>query len=777
MRDLVFDRVVSDELLDAVRPGGGFDTLVERRNTASTVGLDVQLRRDQRGTQSWASLMLGLTNVLDLFEQNGRYWLRAHRTHQQAGGFDPAWSSPRSAAELPALRSDVQGYLDRILGPGGVDSSHVSREGKVQAAMCSMASAEYGVVQREAAISFASQPIKDGIVVPRAAAITDTVRRATPPGAPWWPGVRDRGVMPSLGTETDVLAFDSAGRLLVIEVKPAEEIKGLAWGPAQVRLYADLFASWLDADDGLARDRLTVMADQRRALGLLGDRWRPSSELRVLPVLAIGTGQMSREAMPRISAIAQALESVHWSSERVDPFEVWLLDDTGVAIERFTLGQASAPSAPTTGAKSAAASFVAQERAAAAAWKASSPLLPDAARDPAPYEGKGRSYPFVLPIEHCWLNLLPEAREIASSRFEAAEIRWHSGGIQPNSHLLSSQVQCLNALAPFVDDPGALAAIFGAVLPINEVLPFGSTTSSPYDATDHIVFGWLGLNSYLNEWPTDSPPSRGAYATSADAALRYRTPDGDIEIALIEWKYTERYPEHGQLHGGPPKQATRLGRYRELWSDPASPIRIDVVPYEELFAEPIYQLFRTQLLAWKIEQARELDARRVRVVYAAPSMNTDLLERSLGSPAFEQMANDAGTSLVAAWQSMLRRPDRFTAFDTLSLLTPGGPTSDHYKDRYGSAAMSAETPMPVAIEAATGSDLLSALEHLQMILQRVGGDGGVISQLIDVGPEALERIDPSLRTELLARSTEAAELVRLLRADTVFDALSDLEGR
>jgi hypothetical protein len=723
--------------------------------------------------------MLGLTNVLDLFEQKETFWLRAHSTHQKAGGFDPAWLTPRPRAALLALRADVQGYLDNILGPGGVDSSHVSREGKVQAAMCSMVSTEYGVIQREAAISFASQSIKDGIVVPLAAAITGAVGDATPEGAPWWPGIRDRGVMPSLGTEADVLALDPAGRLLVIEVKPAAEIKGLAWGPAQVRLYADLFASWLDADEELARDRLAVMADQRRALGLLDDCWRPATagQLRVLPVLAIGSGQMSREAMPRIKAIAEALALVHWSSERIDPFEVWLLDDNGVATERLTLGHGSAPSVPATGAKSAVASFVAQERAAAAAWKASTPLLPDAAREPAPYEGKGPSYPFILPADHCWLNLMPEARDIARSRFEAAGIRWHSGGTQPNAHLLSSQVQCLNALAPLVGDSEALAAIFGAVLPINEVLPFGATTSSSHDATDHVVFEWLGLNSYLNEWPAATPPSRGAYATSADAALRYRNFDGDIELALIEWKYTERYPEHGRLHGGPQKQATRLGRYGELWSDPASPIRADVVRYEELFAEPIYQLFRTQMLAWKIEQARELDARRVRVVYAAPSTNTDLLERSLGAPAFEQMANDAGMSLLVAWWSMLRRPDRFAVFDTLSLLTPGAPTSDHYKDRYGGAAMSAATPMPVAIEAAAGSDLLSALEHLQMILQRVGGDGGVISQLIDVGPESLERIDPSLRTELLVRSTEAAELVRLLRADAVFDALNDLEGR
>lgn len=126
--DLVFDRVVSEALLEAIQPGGDFDTLVERRNQASTPGLDVQLRRDQRGSRSWASLMLGLTNVLDLFEQNGSFWLRVHRTHQDNGGFDPAWQVHRPRAELQALRAEVQGFQKRagvlsrsrkVFGPPG----------------------------------------------------------------------------------------------------------------------------------------------------------------------------------------------------------------------------------------------------------------------------------------------------------------------------------------------------------------------------------------------------------------------------------------------------------------------------------------------------------------------------------------------------------------------------------------------------------------------------------------------------------------------------------
>jgi hypothetical protein len=362
-----------------------------------------------------------------------------------------------------------------------------------------------------------------------------------------------------------------------------------------------------------------------------------------------------------------------------------MLDSSGTPIERLTTDQipGSTAPAPAPASRPSTASFVSRQQASAAAWKASSPLPTEEARVAAPYEAGKARYPFVLPGEHCWLNLLPEARDVARTRFAAAAIRWHSGGNSPSSHLLSSQIQCVNALAPFVQDPEALATIFGGLLPIGRVVPFGAATTSPYDETDHVVFEWPGLASHLNEWPPNRRPTRGAYATSADAALRYLTPDGDTEIALIEWKYTERYPDHGPLEGGQAKQATRLSRYRKLWDDPASPVRNDVVPYEAMFAEPVYQLFRTQLMAWKIEQAGELGATRVRFVYAAPSENDDLLKHSLGAPAFAQGTMGAGGSLVTAWQSMLRRPDRFVSFDTLGLLGRRSPTSVDYKARYG----------------------------------------------------------------------------------------------
>lgn len=333
--------------------------------------------------------------------------------------------------------------------------------------------------------------------------------------------------------------------------------------------------------------------------------------------------------------------------------------------------------------------FVELAREAGAAWKASSADLPDSARVPAAYQGRG-SYAFVLPGEHRWLNLLPEAREVARSRFDAAGIRWHGDEDGPNPHACSSQIQCLNALAPLVDRPEALAAIFAAVLPIAEVLPFAATTPSPSEVTDCVVFEWQGLADHLGEW--GPAPVRGAHATSADAAIRYRTPAGSVEVALIEWKYLERYPHHGRLAGTAKYHDSRLHRYLDRLWGPDGVVRTDLgFDYEDLFAEPVYQLARTQALAAAMEATGELGAERVRFLYAAPAANEALLRHSHGAHRFEGHVGRCGGNLVEGWAAALRHPDRFAYLDTACLVEAASPMSAAFRQRYAPLGPSSET--------------------------------------------------------------------------------------
>lgn len=341
-------------------------------------------------------------------------------------------------------------------------------------------------------------------------------------------------------------------------------------------------------------------------------------------------------------------------------------------------------------------SFVTAARRAAVAWKNTTRLLPEAARSAAPYGSRPGALPFVLPAEHRWLNLLPAAREVARSRFEAAGIHWHGDEDAPSAHLLSSQIQCLNALAPLVDRPDLLARWLGQILPVESVLPFGAPTSSAWDATDHVVFEWQGLADHLGEW-RGGVPSRGTRATSIDAAVRYRAPGGKVEMALIEWKYVESYPNGGLLTGSAYYQRQRVERYRPLAEDPQGPLCLGGdVGYEDLLAEPTYQLMRQQLLAWRMEVEAELEVSRVVVVHCAPSANAALLQDSLGGDRFERLGRARG-GLIPAWQALLRRTDRFVSFDTAKLVAPDSVCDDDFKDRYAHLASPAgESTVPIA---------------------------------------------------------------------------------
>jgi len=282
-------------------------------------------------------------------------------------------------------------------------------------------------------------------------------------------------------------------------------------------------------------------------------------------------------------------------------------------------------------------SFRAEARAAQVRWKATSETLPPDARAPGRYNR--HEYAFCLPPEFAEYNLLPEARD-AVDDFTRDQIHWHRGTkTGPTNHLCSSQVQCVNALYRFRKDAAALRWLFGEILRIADVEPFDGETL--------VEFEWVGTDDLLGEF-VDGKGTRGAHTTSADAAIAYRGEDGAHELALIEWKYTETYGDGKPLGG---TQATRDQRYRKLYERPDGPIFSDKAPYEELYFEPVYQLFRMTLLAGELERRGRYD--RVRVLYCAPSRNTSLWTSLRDS--HKAVAPD----LATFWSAMQRDTYRF----------------------------------------------------------------------------------------------------------------------
>lgn len=311
--------------------------------------------------------------------------------------------------------------------------------------------------------------------------------------------------------------------------------------------------------------------------------------------------------------------------------------------------------------------FRARVRQAALVWKAHSPSLPDLARLAGYYTRPDgdRIGPFdiCLPQEFAACNLLSDVREAVLELFSREEIKWHdsvAGG--PSNHLLDSQVQCVNALGPGILDPEFVNAVFGDVLPIAEVLPI--------EGEAFLTFEYIGAQDHLGE-RTGGHGARGSMTTSTDGAIRYRTHDGDIEVALIEWKFTEDYRGH-ELR--PPRGLPRTERYRRLWESDLCPVRHDIVPYEDLFVEPFYQLFRQQLLAGAMESVNELDASRVRVVHVCPAENLGV-HGALNRESHRR----AGTDVLTVWSAACSQPDRFISIDGSRFL---GVRHGEYLGRY-----------------------------------------------------------------------------------------------
>lgn len=299
-------------------------------------------------------------------------------------------------------------------------------------------------------------------------------------------------------------------------------------------------------------------------------------------------------------------------------------------------------------------SFLEAEKARQTSLKQTSSLFSEAARADGVYKGKPRS--FCLRVENAEENLFPDIRRLAMEYFAAKGIHWHDGKEgKPSNHLCSSQVCCVNFLAPFADKPDSLADLLRPVFPnVKRMVPME-------DSGEFVSFEWIGEENYLGEMvPEHGRRTRGARCTSADASVMFETTDGTRHIVLIEWKYTESY------HGTPLKVSRggkdRAAIYAPLFNRDDCPVNKDLLPsYESLFYEPFYQLFRQQMLANEMAKASELGADTASVLHIATAANRDF--REITSPELRSL----GESATGVWRKLLREPDRFRSISTEEL--------------------------------------------------------------------------------------------------------------
>jgi len=311
------------------------------------------------------------------------------------------------------------------------------------------------------------------------------------------------------------------------------------------------------------------------------------------------------------------------------------------------------------------------QRKFAADWKAQTSTLPADAKLPAPYRSAtGPSYEFCLPWAYADHNLLPEVRSAGIALFGELKIPWHMGiGGGPGNHLLSSQVQCVNALGQMVNDPARIVQAFGESLGTEEVFEI--------EPGRYLTFEYIGPVGFFSEGK-NGVRERGANCTSVDAAFVHRTKGGLRELVLLEWKYTESYRKRTPE----PKDEVRRQRYEHFLDAADSPVRRGELSFLDLLDEPFYQLMRQQLLAHELEKmhAADLKVDRVRVAHVLPESNLEY-QQSI----HRETQRKVGESVYEVWDKLLTAPDRFVKLDSAMFLDPAI-TSAEYVARYGATA-------------------------------------------------------------------------------------------
>jgi hypothetical protein len=287
-------------------------------------------------------------------------------------------------------------------------------------------------------------------------------------------------------------------------------------------------------------------------------------------------------------------------------------------------------------------------------------LFPAAACAPGTYLKIPR--PFCLADGYAAENLHISLRDEAITYFRERHIPWHAGvgdGL-PSNHLCCSQSACVNTLWHFRHDGAFLASVFNLFLPeLAETLPFDADKDPEKTTDPFLAFEWVDLNNCLGE---KGRRPRGANATSADFAFRFRRTDGKVQLVLGEWKYTESYT--GQKDANATRHATRLAIYRSAYERWAAS-QPELPAYESLFVEPFYQLMRLTLLAREIERCGHdgpMQADVVSVVHISPRANWDFAH-SFSSP----LMKGYGDTVSKAWQAVAP-VGRFTPIASEDLL-------------------------------------------------------------------------------------------------------------
>jgi hypothetical protein len=308
-----YDRIAPDYFLRWLTHGGCFDSLV--RFAKDEPLLDLQFRGGGKA-EPRITLYYGLTALLDVRGKRAPdepddplFQVRPHKGRQATARLPEGLRVWQRASQLAAGWPEIEDYLEKLMAE--MNRRWVHGEGAVPSSL--KATRLISVIDREVVLCFSNDTErrrnKDEVVKK----YRDVLSHAS--DERWWdpPG--------SFGNELDILGVDERGRVLLVELKQASATSGIAWAPAQVSVYCDLFARWVEQDPPGAARGLSGMLTQRRKLGLAGGgAWKIETPLRLVPVVGIGGDAPGTEAMRRLHLVQQALRRGRIGYEDL---EVW----------------------------------------------------------------------------------------------------------------------------------------------------------------------------------------------------------------------------------------------------------------------------------------------------------------------------------------------------------------------------------------------------------------------------------------------------------------------
>jgi len=311
--EMKYDRRVDESFLDNFAKGGFATSLVQYARDAP-YPVDLQFRKNAKTNAQHASLYVGLTSVLNVEAKSGNtFRLTAdQRWADSKHNWDSTWGAGKDAAYWSANWRDVETYLESVI-PIAAEGRHASKEGSVQAAVCSFRGGKQrAMLDREVMPSFKDARTKKKILEDCAAPLLEALKTMPAPGKP----------PAGLGPECDVLAIDTTEqRLIAVEVKPSKT-STLVWAPAQATMYASVLTEWMKRDE----DWFAVvegMVEQRRRLGLIPRLEMSALKREVIPAVAVQRGANTKY-MDRMWAVQDALVAAGAGHPDLKVYEVSL---------------------------------------------------------------------------------------------------------------------------------------------------------------------------------------------------------------------------------------------------------------------------------------------------------------------------------------------------------------------------------------------------------------------------------------------------------------------